>query len=133
MKYLSIFLLFFIASQSLAEKVSYERFSVYRLTPQNEEQLRQLRSFRDSLEDSAEISFWREPSVVGAAVDVLASPNSVFHLERISSLNGIDMRVMINDVQQLIDGEGLRPESRAASGGLDWKNYYTFDEVFAIN
>lgn len=114
-----------VSCVSLADKVSYKNYKVYRLKPTNEDQIKVLRELENG--SKKEYSFWTPVRSIGLPVDILVSPEYISQLERISMLSEIDMQLMINDVQTLIDNEELRLETKAAQ--LDWTNYWSLDEV----
>ncbi|KAJ8944091.1 hypothetical protein NQ318_019429 [Aromia moschata] len=107
-----------------AEKVRYDNYRVYRLTPKDYKAVEALKQLEDA--GIAEYSFWTSVVGVGAAADVMVAPAEFDELEEMVAGLDIDSTVMIENVQTLIDNEGFRPASRA--GVFDFDSYHTVEE-----
>nr|CAI5833620.1 unnamed protein product [Callosobruchus analis] len=103
----------------------YDDYAIYCLTPHSEEEL----DFLKSLKKYEDVEFLTPLTKVGYAVNVLLPPQyQGLFLEKSRSLNhNITVEVVVQNVQQDIIDEGLRPDSKA--GSFDWEYYYTFDDM----
>jgi hypothetical protein len=125
---MNIFLAFFVllvSSQHILgdEKVRYDDFKVYRLTPKTVQAVEALRNLEDS---NSEYDFWTAVRGVGYPVDIMVAPHLKYRFNDIINSGEFDAEVYISDVQQLIDNE--RPKTRLA-GTVDWTDYNTLDEI----
>jgi hypothetical protein len=125
---MNIFLAFFVllvSSQHILgdEKVRYDDFKVYRLTPKTVQAVEALRNLEDS---NSEYDFWTAVRGVGYPVDIMVAPHLKYRFNDIINSGEFDAEVYISDVQELIDNE--RPKTRLA-GTVDWTDYNTLDEV----
>lgn len=115
-----------LVSSSLAEKVRFDNYTVYRLIPPHNEAVQ----FFKDLEESAHVhgyNFWSSPTSAGNAVDLMVPPHLKQYIENVTNNFGIDSKVLIHNVQDNIDNEGFRPETKAGTFG--WTSYHTLDEV----
>lgn len=106
-----------VASHPLDGKRRFDNYTVYRVIPKTENGLNILVDLQNSYD------FWTEVRSVGVPVDIMVPPNHEIH----GNTDDLSSTVMINNVQETIDNEGLRPVS--AAGTFDWKHYHTLDEV----
>lgn len=107
------------------EKVRFDGFKVYRVTPKNEEAVEALRALDDS---NMGYDFWTEVRGVGLPVDIMVAPYYKFKFDDVLSSGLFDAEVYISDVQELIDNE--RPKNRQVGArAFGWTDYNTFDEV----
>lgn len=111
---------------SLAEKVRYDNYKLYRLIPNDEETLDILKKLENT-EELSEYDFWSPVVKVGMEVDLMVPPYRVEEIEHMAKARGMNASILIDNVQEVIDNEGFRPESRAGSFG--WTNYHTLAEV----
>lgn len=119
-------LLALAVSLSLAEKIRFDNYKLYRLIPNDEETFNILKEMEDT-EQFSGYNFWSPAIKVGAAVDLMVSPYRVDYIEDMVKSRGMNASVLMENVQQYIDNEGVRPQSRA--GSFDWTSYHTYDEV----
>ncbi|EFA05749.1 Zinc carboxypeptidase A 1-like Protein [Tribolium castaneum] len=116
------FLLLLSLNQILAdEKVRYDNFQVYRLTPRSQKAVQALRELEENGYD-----FWTSVRGVNQPVDVMVPPHYKHRFNDFIRLNEFDAQIYIPDVQKLIDNE--RPQTRK-SVGLEWTDYHTLDEI----
>lgn len=106
------------------EKVRYDNYTVYRLTPNNENALKTLQNW---FIDRLEFDFWSPIGAIGAPVDVMVPPHYKTVVDSLMDTDDISSSVLISNVQNHIDNEGLRPVS--AAGTFDFNHYHTLDEV----
>lgn len=123
---MKVFLGLLLLGLALAEKVRFDNYRVYKLTPNDEESLDILRAMQEN-DELTDYNFWGSPVAVGVPVEIMVSPSMVTVIEDLAESRGMNYSIMMDNVQHYIDNEGLRPESRA--GSFDWTSYHTFDEV----
>jgi len=104
---LSSLLLFFCAHQVFAipgieipvGRRLYNGYKILRATPQNQQQRGALLLLQEG------VDFWSDVGPETSVVDIMVDP---YHIERVQeylSVNGIDFKVMINDLQKDIEAE----------------------------
>jgi len=108
---------------AVAEKVKYDNYKVYRVTPQNEEERKVL---LDLQENNPGVIFWKYVRSVGLPVDIMVPPHLAHIMEGLGSLV-VSVNEMVNDVQSLINVEALG--SLNASPRLSWDAYYSTNEI----
>ncbi|XP_053971893.1 zinc carboxypeptidase-like [Hylaeus volcanicus] len=108
-----------------AEKVRYDNYKVFRVTPQSEEQLHTVRDL-ESLSDS--FSFWKEPTAVNGFADVMVAPHKTHDFTEMMDNLGVKYETFIPDVQTLIDSE--RPPAQPLVA-FDLNNYHTLNEIYS--
>ncbi|KAF5299716.1 hypothetical protein FQA39_LY11511 [Lamprigera yunnana] len=102
-------------------KVRYDNFQVYRIFPQNEEQLKALRE----LEEHPDYNLWTDATYVNRSVDVMVAPHLQHQFQNF--LRDFNYRVWIQDVQKLIDAE--EEQSRRATRALSFTSYNDLETV----
>ncbi|KOX71863.1 Zinc carboxypeptidase A 1, partial [Melipona quadrifasciata] len=120
--------LIFVALVALAtaEKVKYDNYQVFRVTPQTEEQVEVIRNLE---EISDGFSFWKGPSTVQNHADVMVAPHKIPDFQDIMKKFDIPYDTYVSDVQALIDTE-LPPAQPLVS--FDLTRYHTLDEIYAF-
>ncbi|KAJ1088349.1 hypothetical protein NDU88_001506 [Pleurodeles waltl] len=100
----AIFLLVSIAAVS-AKPDNFHRDKVFRVTPQNEEEV----AFVTSLTSSLQVDFWHPESVelikTGINVDFHVEARKTYRVERILAESGITYKILIGDLQAAMDNE----------------------------
>ncbi|XP_023234195.1 carboxypeptidase B-like [Centruroides sculpturatus] len=79
----------------------YDGYSVFRVTPSNEADLK----FLQWLRNDVEFDFWTNPGVIGKPVDIMIPPEKLLLFNESFTANKIDFSLLTNDVQRLIDEE----------------------------
>jgi hypothetical protein len=115
-----------LVALALAEKVKYDNYKVFRITPKNEEERSILLDFEAN---NPGVIFWKHVRKVGLPVDIMVPPHLLPLMEEIQGL-GINSKEMVNDVQSLINVEAL--SSLNASPRLSWTSYYSTEEIHAF-
>ncbi|XP_018573034.1 zinc carboxypeptidase [Anoplophora glabripennis] len=110
---------------SLAEKIRFDNYKVYRLIPNDEETLDILKQMENT-DQLSEYNFWSPVIKVETPVDLMVPPYRVDYIESMAKSRGMNASVLMENVQKYIDNEGLRPQARAGSFG--WTSYHTYDE-----
>jgi len=111
---------------AMAEKVRYDTYKVYRITPTNEAERQVL---LDLEENNPGVVFWKHVRKVGLPVDIMVPP----HLQDLVGgiqATSLNIREMVNDVQSIIDVEALG--NLNASPRLTWDAYYSVEEIYAF-
>ncbi|CAG2109692.1 unnamed protein product, partial [Medioppia subpectinata] len=80
----------------------YDGYSVVRLVPTTESQLRYLRQLEENV---LELDFWRGPSYVGRPVDVMIPPQLNQTFDRIFSKRFSQKSIIINDLEKVFEEE----------------------------
>ncbi|XP_066599613.1 uncharacterized protein [Prorops nasuta] len=121
MSWLFLLGLMVVASVS-SQPATFENYKVFRIIPQNEEQINTLRY----LEHSDAYSFWSRPSYVNRTVDLMVPPANLPEFHRLmNNLNAVYVP-FIDNVQSLINKE----KSYFQSNGFDFHNYHTLDVIY---
>lgn len=118
-----VLLLLAICPAFLAEKVRFDNFKVYRVTPEDEAAIEALRALDDTIDG---FNFWKEPSRVGNPADLMVPSNLERQFQDVLTKNKYTSAVLIDNVQDLIDNE--RPKTRHSTR-MAWDDYRTLDEV----
>ncbi|KAJ8919788.1 hypothetical protein NQ315_006317 [Exocentrus adspersus] len=110
---------------SLAEKIRYDNYKVFSLTPRSADAVKALYEMEEM--GMSGYNFWSRVGPVGTPVQVMVPPYKVGELEATAEKVGMDMEVMLGNVQEQIDAEA-RAETEEESG-FGWTKYNTLDEI----
>ncbi|KAG5872627.1 hypothetical protein JTB14_003715 [Gonioctena quinquepunctata] len=113
-------------SYSLADKVRYDDFSLFRFTPKDENAIRTLKEMEQS--GSSGYDFWTSVKGVGTPVDILVPPQRKNNMKMLSKTFGMDVEVLMDNIQERIDEE---TSSLRADGEFGWDSYHNYDEICA--
>ncbi|KAK1169071.1 carboxypeptidase A1-like isoform X1 [Acipenser oxyrinchus oxyrinchus] len=106
---------------------------VLRITASSEEQITLLKELQDLVH--LKLDFWREPVKTALAVDVRVPFAGLQSLKVFLESNGIQYRVMIDDVQMLLDEEKeemFRSRVRERNtNNFDYASYHTLEEIYS--
>ncbi|KAJ8944095.1 hypothetical protein NQ318_019433 [Aromia moschata] len=117
-----------VISLSLAEKIRYDNHKLYSVTPKHLESLKFLRHLEE--EGWQNYNFWTSPTRVGTPVSILVAPEGFAEIEKMAASSNMDVKIVHQNVQQLIDDESSRSTvSTARSGNFGWDSYHTLDEI----
>ena len=127
----SLLILLVSLSVALASpQVRYDGFKVYRVSVADEAGRADAIS---SLADRLSLDVWRHSSV---NLDVMAGPTAQRELERALDQNGLDYRIMVENVQSLIDGTAGETAKKSTEGysgrahNMDWVSYHSLEEIY---
>ncbi|CAG5004961.1 unnamed protein product [Parnassius apollo] len=111
-----------------SEKVRFDNYSLYKIFPQNEQQVRVL---QDLYNKETQYDFWNHPTMSAEYVNVLSSPLDRSRLE--SFLNKTDMKfvITIENVQEIIDNQFVSNYTRNNIRSMSWSRYYDLDSINA--
>ncbi|KAF5299717.1 hypothetical protein FQA39_LY11512 [Lamprigera yunnana] len=118
----ALLVLFATLALGHSTKVRYDNFEVYRIYPQNEEQLNALRE----IEGHPSYSLWNDITHINKNVDVMVAPHLRNQFR--DFLCGFNYRVWIQDVQKLIDAE--EGPSEKATRDLNFRQYNDLDTIY---
>lgn len=123
-KLVLVVLLEIVIAHQIEDKVRYDNYSVYRIVPKTEETVKLLQHWQ---ENQLDWSFWSNIGGVEVPVDIMVPPSYRIFFDDIANYEDMSASVMIENVQEKIDNEGVRPMSQAGTFSL--KSYHTLDEV----
>ncbi|KAJ8927938.1 hypothetical protein NQ314_019569 [Rhamnusium bicolor] len=109
MNFLITLVLFLTIGHSISEKVRYDNYKLYRLTPKNAQALQALKDLEET--EYSEYNFWNSVRTIGVPVDVMAPPSRVDELENMVKSLDMDSKLLMENVQDQIDAEH-RPQTR---------------------
>jgi murein tripeptide amidase MpaA len=128
-----------LVALAVADKVKYDNYKVYRITPRNEEERSLL---LDLQENNPGVQFWKGVRKVGLPVDIMIPPHLQPDIVSGLQTRSFNMYEMINDVQSLINVEAMigAPTADAPQAKINWTAYHPYadileylDEVVAEN
>ncbi|XP_055678852.1 zinc carboxypeptidase-like [Lutzomyia longipalpis] len=126
MKYLAVLVFVaFFAGLSSAEKDRFDNYKVFAIEVDNEEQLQVLQEIEKVAFSSYD--FWKRPTRVGQAVDLMVPPHKMSEFEEIMADLSFRTTLKIPNVQVLIDNE----QPKNPRSGFNWDRYWTMDEINA--
>jgi len=113
----------------------YDGYTVLRLIPRTETQLNYLRELERNV---VELDFWKGPSYLNRAVDVMVPPHLNHTFDRILQSRSFDKTVMIADVEKQIqevnalDSKPSRNTARADIVANFFDNYQRLANIFTF-
>lgn len=126
----ALFVIVYIAFLDLswAERLRFDNHTVFRITPKSEDAL----NFFKDLEYNGDqdYNFWSPVKSSNHPIDIMVAPDKKSYIEELIKSKGMASEVLMQNVQDHIDNEGVRPESKAGTFG--WTNYHTLDEVSIV-
>ncbi|KAH8344787.1 hypothetical protein KR067_007394 [Drosophila pandora] len=121
-------------------RISYDKYQIWRLKPQDEGQVRALEEFKKG-EDGVKMHWLKGPSLRGLT-DVLVAPRMLVDFQGTLNYEGIAHEVLIFDVGKAIAYERskedylhttrpskLRPTIPSSSSQMSWNRYHNHDEI----
>jgi len=124
---MKIFLVIGLAAVAFVDSVpmpgdSKKSYRVYRLYPNSSQELDECVDIYQSAA-KYNLNFWKEPSKVGVAVDVMVPPKMHAQFEDLLGERKLDFIVTIQDVQKLIE-ERERPATKQGGTSFDREKMY---------
>ncbi|XP_026844068.1 zinc carboxypeptidase [Drosophila persimilis] len=107
-------------------KLRFDNYGVYKLTIRNRIQLALIEKIG---EISNKYDIWKEYDEHTKEVHIMVSPEELKHFQELLRVNDISSEQMIENVQELIDGEQVT--AAADSGTFGWTKYYELSEIEA--
>lgn len=123
MRIIALFLAALVAVSFAREKVRFDNYKVYRVTPKNAQQLQVLRD----LEATGGYSFWSEVGRINNRVDIMVPPHLHADFKDVAALSGIPIELFMENVQDAV--EQSEPKKRGSFRSVGWTDYHTLDEV----
>ncbi|GIY20000.1 carboxypeptidase A2 [Caerostris darwini] len=124
---------FYSCTQKTAEtpQQHYVGYSVFRIVPIDEEDLENLRALVNN--EDMKLDFWKEPTAVNQAVDVMVPPEQVPFLEQYLISKRIPRTLLMFDVERYIMKERMEMSTPSFLTGRDsndfFSNYRRLDEI----
>ncbi|XP_044756777.1 zinc carboxypeptidase-like [Coccinella septempunctata] len=109
----------------IACKINYQRYRVYRTHPETHKDLQLLKQFVESV---PAMDFWNSPNDFETGLDIMVPPELKKEFENFLCTRNIDSKVLIDDVQNLMDKEVRGWTPRCAFG---WTQYPTLAQIEA--
>ena len=100
-------------------KTTYENHVVLRLLPETKDEVKALQAL--------DWDWWMEPRKAGLPADVMTTVQELEQVEKKISSLGVKHRVMIKNLQEVINAEAQRQKS--AKDVPYFEAYHTYDEV----
>ncbi|XP_072767276.1 uncharacterized protein [Anoplolepis gracilipes] len=117
-----IIILCIVLGLVVAQKVTYDNYKVFRIIPTTQQQVHVLRQLEDVLCD---YSFWKPPTTILKAVDVMVPPHKLDEFYYMAAKIKIPFLRFIENVQTLIDRTMAQQTAT-----FDFLNYHTLDEIY---
>ncbi|KAJ8919787.1 hypothetical protein NQ315_006316 [Exocentrus adspersus] len=122
---MKLLILFILSVCSVGEKIRYDGFKLYKITPTTRQAADALHDLE--LAENPDFNFWNPVRQVGKPVNVMVPPYQTSYLETMASSLGMDFNVVMEDVQKQIDLQ--QPATRATNDSFGWTRYHTLDEI----
>ncbi|KAJ8044224.1 Carboxypeptidase A2 [Holothuria leucospilota] len=117
----------FAAVVAIAAAGEYSGYQTLRITPRSQADLKVLRDFE---RESTLLDFWQSTKSLQKTVDILVPPALSTDVKDFLENHGIEFRIGIQDVQQLIDLQAEeRKNSVQSTAGFDYYRYNTYEEI----
>ncbi|XP_046971378.1 zinc carboxypeptidase-like [Vanessa cardui] len=119
--------LFIIAAN--AEKVSYEGYSLYKVTPTRENHLILLKD----VQKKGVGEFWEDPLYLNYEMRIMVAKENKVLFKSMLGKSGMVIEETIKDLQRAIDDQ-LKPAQRSAQDShlflsMNWNQYYSLEEI----
>ncbi|PZC75271.1 hypothetical protein B5X24_HaOG206503 [Helicoverpa armigera] len=108
-----------------AEYVSYDQYKVYKIVPSSDTEVQILLD----VQKSNQYLFWSDIVAKNSDVRIMVAPAKQVEFEKYFESVNIPMRVVIEDVQKLINEQLQRPATRSAK--YEWNYYLSLNEIYA--
>ncbi|KFM73828.1 Carboxypeptidase A2, partial [Stegodyphus mimosarum] len=105
-------------------------YAVLRMVPIDERQLELLKALKE-MDEKYELDFWKEPSSVNEAVDVMIPPGNIPLIEQFLLTHRIPRTVLINDVESYVREEKMEIFFRQTDreGNAFFSSYRRLSEI----
>jgi len=123
----TIVLLVTLGLTLVSTRVRYSGYSVLRAQVDTQQQAEVM----EGIQKEGQFDFWTEVRV-RRSVDVMAAPHNRDQLEAWMEEADIQWRVMVEDVQTLMEEELVRsvPENASMSDSMDWVSYHSLEDIY---
>ncbi|KAL3884350.1 hypothetical protein ACJMK2_024496 [Sinanodonta woodiana] len=117
-----------LSGLAAAERKSYRSYKLISVQALNETQVKYLQSIHDT--ENYEVDFFSDPSLI-RTTDILVAPWDYGRLNNVLRQAGFDVKVMVEDMQTLIDEEMMA--MAATPLNFDYRNNYpTLDQAYLL-
>ncbi|XP_035204399.1 carboxypeptidase A2-like, partial [Stegodyphus dumicola] len=108
----------------------FHRYAVLRMVPMDEMQLELLKALKE-MDEKYELDFWKEPSSINQAVDVMIPPANIPLIEQFLMTHRIPRTVLINDVESYVREEKMEIFFRQTDrqGNAFFSSYRRLNEI----
>ncbi|CAH0728592.1 unnamed protein product, partial [Brenthis ino] len=113
---------------TVAQRKTYEGYSVYKLTPRSENDLIVLKN----LQKSGVGEFWEDQFYINYEIRFMVPGQNKDKFYEIINKAGIEAKVAIKDMQSAIDAQ-LNPIKRSAETSflsMNWNQYHSLEEIY---
>ncbi|KAJ0173500.1 hypothetical protein K1T71_010649 [Dendrolimus kikuchii] len=124
---ITLIMLILVASVP-AEKFRFDNYTLYKILPQNDVQMKLLQSVQDN---DMRYDFWTNPVPSAEFVIVMSSPEHKSDLENILNRNDVKYEVTMSNIQEAIDKEVVKTYTRGDIRSMQWDAYYTMEQINA--
>ncbi|XP_045776307.1 uncharacterized protein LOC123874827 [Maniola jurtina] len=115
-----------LISFASCEKIRFENYTLYKIFPENGEQIKILQDIRNN---DVRYDFWTEPMEALGFLSVMSSPQDKNYLEDLLNRNQIKYDVKIRNVQELLDKETVRTIKSNNITEMKWDAYYGLADI----
>lgn len=129
---LIVFLLSLAIHGYFSEKVRYDGYKLYKITPRTHEGVKALNELEAA--GLSGYNFWSTVGHVGDPVELMVPPYKISEVQQLATKLGLDYDVLMENVQDYIDAE-QSPQTfdDGDEGEFGWDRYHTLDEVCLLH
>lgn len=109
--------------------VRFDHNQVLRITPHTQQELDVLQHMRQNLTLTLGLDWWEEPSRVGRSADVRVPPAAKDAVQTMLGQAGVSHRVMIEDVQALVEQQLAQAQAAKGKAGFAFDEYHDLDDI----
>uniref|UniRef100_A0A2A4JQ49 Zinc carboxypeptidase A 1 n=1 Tax=Heliothis virescens TaxID=7102 RepID=A0A2A4JQ49_HELVI len=113
---------------TFSDKIRYDNYTLYRVFPKNENQVKLLRDLQDS---DPRFDFWSEPSALVNNVDILSSPELKSEFETLLKADNVEFVISNPNIQEAIDRESVKKYTKRNLRSMSWDGYYDLEAINA--
>lgn len=124
---MKLFILLLSIGLTLAAKARFDNYRVMRVTCQTEAQLNVLRELEEL---NSGYMFWESPDALGRSVDFVVPPHKFDEAETIFAKLGLEPVTLADNLQTLIDNEGVADYTKKGRALFDWSDYHELDVMY---
>lgn len=124
---LKLLIIFLVSVISTCEKIRYDNFSLFKIHPQTEKDIKFLNELPKNGEN---LHIWKLPSTVGDYASVVSSPEKKASFEHSLRKRSINYEVMMENIQQAFDDQIMSRKRRDTRRQLFWTSYQTLEDIY---
>ncbi|XP_014212980.1 zinc carboxypeptidase-like [Copidosoma floridanum] len=126
--YRGVLFLALVALARAEERVNFQNYKVFEVTPQNDEQLDLLKELELNYND---YEYWRPPGALYQPAEVMVGPSREPDLVRLLRGNNVTHQLLVDDLQALIDQQNPATTFASSKRRFTWDRYHTLEEIYA--